>query len=109
MRWQIAPRHYSLAVKRKLDGAILIIDVSRSANPRLWMAMAISTPNADNVLDDHAHESLGTEFTSRRKAELAGEKYARQWLKGATGIKCNCGPIAEAVDAAGKMILDKLE
>ena len=82
----------SLAIVKRDDGQKGGVSINGSG--RKWIVLAFSAPgdSLDEMLEQHKHRLLG-EFTTERKAKLAGEAFLAAWLTGTASVAdvdCAC-------------------
>ncbi len=101
--WPWSPLEtYALPVRkgRKSDGSLRfgVITVGRLPGSTNWQAGAVEYPgDGKSVLDDHAHEQIGTSFSTKDLAFAASDRWLKRWAKDVKPAKkCPCKPIATA-------------
>jgi hypothetical protein len=57
---------------------------------------ALAKASGEGVLGDHSHDMVARGLATQAEAELAGDAYAREWLKkNRRSARCRCGPIGK--------------
>jgi hypothetical protein len=90
----------ALVTKRR-DGRVLMVMVQRGPEaPESWLVVALESRAADStasavdaVLEDHAHENVGT-FPDEDEARGAASRYAARWRRRRAPRRCGCGEVA---------------